>query len=79
MRWSELFRRHFHRCFIDDRFGVEVCRRIGVERITWECDYPYSDWPKSRAHAAEVLAEVPDDEVHQIAELNARRFYHFPA
>lgn len=79
-RPSELFRRHFHGCFIDDRFGVEVRHHIGVERITWECDYPYSYsyWPKSRAHAAEVLAEVPDDEVHQMVELNARRFYNFP-
>ncbi|WP_187369608.1 amidohydrolase family protein [Fodinicola acaciae] len=80
-RPSDLFRKHIHGCFIDDRFGVGVRHEIGVERITWECDYPHSDsyWPKSRAYAAEVLADVPDDEVHQIVELNTRRLYNVPA
>ncbi|MBE9373296.1 amidohydrolase [Saccharopolyspora sp. HNM0983] len=81
VRPSELFFKHIHGCFIDDRFGVEVRDHIGVERITWECDYPHSDsyWPKSRAYAAEVLAEVPDEEVHRIVETNTRRLYNFPA
>jgi predicted TIM-barrel fold metal-dependent hydrolase len=81
VRPSDLFRRHIHGCFIDDRFGVEVRHHIGVDNITWECDYPHSDsyWPKSRAYAAEVLAEVPDDEVHRMVELNTRRLYNFPA
>lgn len=80
-RPSDLFRKHIHGCFIDDRFGVGVRHEIGVERITWECDYPHSDsyWPKSRAYAAEVLADVPDDEVHQMVELNTRRLYNVPA
>ncbi|WP_194830008.1 amidohydrolase family protein [Nocardia sp. XZ_19_231] len=80
VRPSELFNKHFHGCFIDDKFGVSVRHQIGIERITWECDYPHSDsyWPKSRAYAAEVLAEVPDDEVHQMVELNTRRLYNFP-
>lgn len=81
VRPSELFTKHMHGCFIDDRFGVEVRHKIGVDNITWECDYPHSDsyWPKSRSYAAEVLADVPDDEVHRIVELNARRLYNFPA
>jgi predicted TIM-barrel fold metal-dependent hydrolase len=81
VRPSELFFKHMHGCFIDDRFGVKVRHEIGVDRITWECDYPHSDsyWPKSRAYAAEMLADVPDDEVHKIVELNTRRLYNFPA
>ncbi|GAA5149040.1 amidohydrolase family protein [Pseudonocardia eucalypti] len=81
VRPSELFYRHMHGCFIDDRFGVKVRHDVGVDHITWECDYPHSDsyWPKSRAYAAEVLADVPDDEVHKIVELNTRRLYNFPA
>ncbi len=80
-RPSELFKKHFHGCFIDDRFGVSVRHDVGVDRITWECDYPHSDsyWPKSRAYAAEMLADVPDDEVHKMVELNARRLYNIPA
>ena len=78
---SDLFRRHFSGCFIDDEFGVSVRHAIGVDRITWECDYPHSDsnWPHARKRAAETLAGVPDDEVHRIVELNARALFHFDA
>jgi len=81
VRPSDLFRRHIHGCFIDDSFGIEARHAIGVDNITWECDYPHSDsyWPKSRAVAAERLAGVPDEEVHKIVELNTRRLYDFPA
>jgi predicted TIM-barrel fold metal-dependent hydrolase len=74
---SELFKKHFHGCFIEDDMGLELRHRIGVERITWECDYPHSDsfWPASRKRAAEAFADIPDDEVHAMVELNARRFY----
>jgi hypothetical protein len=45
-----------------------------------EIDFPHSDsnWPNSRKRAAEVLADVPDDEVELIVETNARRMLHFP-
>jgi predicted TIM-barrel fold metal-dependent hydrolase len=80
VRPSELFARHFHGCFIEDEFGLDNRHRIGIERITWECDYPHSDsfWPKSRQRASEVFADVPDDEVHAMVEGNARRIYNFP-
>ncbi|MFE4963770.1 amidohydrolase family protein [Streptomyces sp. NPDC056660] len=80
VRPTELFRKHFHGCFIEDDFGVANRHVIGVDRITWECDYPHSDsfWPASRKRAAEAFADVPDDEVHKIVELNARRFYNLP-
>jgi predicted TIM-barrel fold metal-dependent hydrolase len=80
-RPSDLFRRHIWGCFIDDEAGVKNRYDIGVDRITWESDYPHSDsnWPKSRERAAEMLADVPDDEVHRIVELNARELLGFTA
>jgi Amidohydrolase len=77
---SYLFNQHMHGCFIEDDFGVEMRHMIGVDKITWECDYPHSDsfWPQSRERAAQALEKVPDDEVHRIVELNAREFYNFP-
>ena len=44
---SDLFKKHIHGCFIEDDFGVDVRHFIGVDHITWECDYPHSDsyWP----------------------------------
>jgi predicted TIM-barrel fold metal-dependent hydrolase len=81
VRPSELFFRNMHGCFITDDFGVQNRARIGVDNITWECDYPHSDshWPHSRKRAAEAFADVPDDEVHKMVELNVRRLYNFPA
>lgn len=80
-RPSDLFHRNMWGCFIDDVAGLSNRYEIGIDRITWESDYPHSDsnWPKSRERAAEVLAEVPDDEVHQIVELNARKLLDFTA
>ncbi|MDQ1507269.1 MAG: hypothetical protein QOD57_4996 [Actinomycetota bacterium] len=81
VRPSELFRRHIWGCFIDDEFGIANRHWIGVDRITWECDYPHSDsnWPHARKRAAETLVDVPDDEVHQIVEFNARKLFRFDA
>jgi predicted TIM-barrel fold metal-dependent hydrolase len=80
-RPSDLFRKHVWGCFIDDEFGLTNRHAIGIERITWEGDYPHSDsnWPNSRTRAAEVLADVPDEEVHRIVELNARELFCFDA
>jgi predicted TIM-barrel fold metal-dependent hydrolase len=80
-RPSDLFRRNMWGCFIDDEAGLKNRHDIGVDRITWECDYPHSDsnWPKSRARAAEVLADIPDEEVHRMVELNARELLNFTA
>ncbi|MCG3776530.1 MAG: hypothetical protein JW395_3389 [Nitrospira sp.] len=75
----ELFNRNLYGCFISDRAGIRARYDIGVDKIMWECDYPHSDsdWPHSRKMAAEALADVPDDEVHKIVELNARRVFNF--
>ena len=79
-RPSDMFRRHIHGCFISDEHGVRNRDVIGVDNITWESDYPHSDsnWPHSRKMAEEVFRDVPDDEVHRMAELNVRRLYNFP-
>jgi hypothetical protein len=77
---SELFHRNIAGCFIEDEVGMAMRHEIGIDNITWECDYPHSDsfWPKSRARAEEMLADVPDEEAAKIVELNTRRWYAFP-
>jgi predicted TIM-barrel fold metal-dependent hydrolase len=79
-RPSDLFREHFWGCFIDDEHGLANRHVIGVDRITFEVDYPHSDsnWPNSRKRATETLLDVPDAEVEMILETNARRMLHFP-
>ncbi|MDT7599653.1 MAG: hypothetical protein QOK26_1730 [Pseudonocardiales bacterium] len=80
MKPSDIFKRNIWGCFIDDVHGLRSRDVIGVDRITWECDYPHSDsnWPNSRKRAVEVFAEVPDDEVHRIVEWNSRELFSFP-
>lgn len=79
-RPSELFRKHFYGCFIEDNGGLKLRHEIGVDRILMEIDYPHSDsvWPNSRKVAAASLQDIPDDEVSLIVEENARRMLRFP-
>lgn len=78
-RPSELFKKHFYGCFIDDVHGLANRHEIGIDRITFEVDYPHSDsnWPNTRRRAAETLADVPDDEVYKIVEGNVRELFDF--
>ncbi|KSZ56090.1 amidohydrolase [Rhodococcus pyridinivorans KG-16] len=80
MRPSEIFRRNIWGCFIVDQYGVDNRHRIGVDRLTWECDYPHSDsfWPNSRKVVSEMFHDVPSDEVEKIVETNARTLFRFP-
>jgi predicted TIM-barrel fold metal-dependent hydrolase len=78
-RPSDLFRKHFYGCFIDDNFGIKVRDVIGVDNITFEVDYPHSDsqWPNTRRYAEKAFADVDDDEVHRMVELNTRKLFRF--
>jgi predicted TIM-barrel fold metal-dependent hydrolase len=79
-RPSDLFRKHFWGCFIDDEHGLRNRDEIGVDRILLEIDYPHSDshWPNSRKRASEVLATVSDEDARKITETNARELLRFP-
>jgi predicted TIM-barrel fold metal-dependent hydrolase len=80
VRPSEIFRRNIWGCFIVDQFGVDNRHSIGIDRLTWECDYPHSDsyWPNSRKVVEEMFVDVPTDEVRKIVEDNARGLFRFP-
>lgn len=77
-RPSDVFRRHFLTCFIDDATGVRLRDAIGIDTISWECDYPHSDstWPTAPERLMRSLAGVPDDEIDKITHENALRFFH---
>jgi hypothetical protein len=79
-RPSDLFKKHFYGCFIDDEFGLQNRDAIGVDRLLLEVDYPHSDssWPNSRKRAQEVLVSVSDSDARKIAEDNARQLFRFP-
>ena len=76
---SQVFRERIVTCFIDDPTGIEARHRVGVDRITWEADYPHSDstWPQSPERLMKSLPGVPDDEINAMTHENAMRHYRF--
>jgi predicted TIM-barrel fold metal-dependent hydrolase len=76
---SELFRERFITCFIDDAAGVAQREQVGIDRITWECDYPHSDstWPDSPERLHRSLGGVSDAEIDAITHENASRLFHY--
>jgi predicted TIM-barrel fold metal-dependent hydrolase len=76
---SQVARAHFTFCYISDRSGVENRHAIGIDNITWECDYPHSDssWPNSPESLSKQLEGVPDDEIAKMTNLNAMRIFRY--
>lgn len=74
---SEVFRRNFWVCFIDERAGLEARHQIGIEKIMWECDYPHADtpWPNTQHDVGKALAGIPDDEVALMTHGNAETLF----
>jgi predicted TIM-barrel fold metal-dependent hydrolase len=72
---SELFRRHVYGCFFNDPHGLRSLEDIGVERVTYESDYPHSDstWPNTRQIAEEQMKGLDDHSVELIVRGNAIR------
>jgi predicted TIM-barrel fold metal-dependent hydrolase len=73
----DVFQRHFLTCFIDDPCGIAMRDRIGIDAISWECDYPHSDctWPESPEFLSQQLAGLSMEEVDKITHANALRFF----
>ncbi|MBV8559168.1 MAG: amidohydrolase [Acidimicrobiia bacterium] len=76
---SQVARDHFTFCFISDRAGIEERHAIGMDNITWECDYPHSDssWPHSPESVIKQLDGVPDVEINKITHENAMRVFRY--
>jgi predicted TIM-barrel fold metal-dependent hydrolase len=80
-RPSDVFREHVITCFIDDPVGVQLRHKVGIDTITWECDYPHSDttWPNAPERLAQSMAGVPDEEVNKMTHENALRHFRLDA
>jgi predicted TIM-barrel fold metal-dependent hydrolase len=78
---SEVWREHMITCFIDDAIGIKNRHAIGVDSITWECDYPHSDttWPRAPEILMESLAGVPDEDINKMTHENALRIFRLDA
>src|SRR4051794_1159700 len=76
---SQVARDHLSFCFISDRAGVEARDAIGVDRMTWECDYPHSDsaWPLSPESVSKQLDGLSDELVNKFTHENAMNIYRY--
>jgi predicted TIM-barrel fold metal-dependent hydrolase len=76
---SEVFREHIVTCFIDDKIGVGLRDQVGIDTITWECDYPHSDttWPRAPEILWESVAELPEDDINKMTWRNASEIFQF--
>ena len=76
---SDVFRQHIITCFIDDAAGLEARHRIGIDTITWECDYPHSDstWPNAPEALWRSLTGLSDEEIDKITHRNAMRHFRY--
>jgi predicted TIM-barrel fold metal-dependent hydrolase len=77
---SEVLRRNFWFCMIDDPSTISTRHTIGVENILFESDYPHGDgtWPDTQKVIDEVLGDLPVEEIRMITHENAAALYRHP-
>ncbi|GAA1871993.1 amidohydrolase family protein [Pseudonocardia ailaonensis] len=76
---SQVFQERIITCFIEDSVGIEMRDKIGIDTITWECDYPHSDstWPTSPEKLFKDISHIPDEDINKITHENAMRAFQF--
>jgi predicted TIM-barrel fold metal-dependent hydrolase len=78
-RPSDVFREHILTCFIDDAVGVRNRDLIGIDNLTWECDYPHSDstWPRAPEILWKSFEGVPDADIQKITHQNVMKHFQY--
>jgi predicted TIM-barrel fold metal-dependent hydrolase len=76
---SDVFKRHFLNCFIDDAFGLQNIAYIGEDNIAYECDYPHSDtlWPDVPERLWPTINHLTDAQINKITHGNAMKWFRF--
>ncbi len=76
---SEVFRKHFMSCFIDDAFGLKNLDAIGEDMVAYECDYPHSDalWPEVPEFLWKSVQGLSPSQIDKVTHLNAMRMLRF--
>lgn len=80
IRPSEVLRRNFWFCTIDDPSTIDTRHAIGVENIMVEVDYPHGDgtWPDTQRVIEECWGHIPTDELRAMCCENAASLYRHP-
>lgn len=77
---SEVLRRNFWFCTLDEPIGPDLVESIGVERILAETDYPHADstWPHSQEVLLRRLGWMSEGDRESICHGNAERLFGLP-
>jgi predicted TIM-barrel fold metal-dependent hydrolase len=76
---SEILKRNFWFCLLDEPLGPELAADVGVDRILSETDYPHADgtWPNSQEVIGARLSWMSSDDVDRITYRNAEDLFGF--
>src|SRR5437764_6652520 len=76
---SQVFHDHIVTCFIDDPTGLKLLDDVGLEMVTWECDYPHSDsaWPNAPEVFMKTSGHLSDEVINKVTHENAMRIFQF--
>jgi predicted TIM-barrel fold metal-dependent hydrolase len=76
---SQVFHEHIVTCFIDDPAGLKLLDDVGIDMVTWECDYPHSDsaWPNAPEVFMKTSGHLADDVINKVTHENAMRIFRF--
>jgi predicted TIM-barrel fold metal-dependent hydrolase len=77
---SEVLRRNFWFCTIDDPSSLAAREAIGVDHIMVESDYPHADstWPDTQRFLRDRLGDLPVEEIRKITHENAAALFRHP-
>ena len=80
IRPSEVLRRNFWFCTLDDPSTIDTRHAIGVDNIMVEVDYPHGDgtWPDTQRVIEECWGHIPTDELRAMCCENAAALYRHP-
>ena len=80
VRPSEVLRRNFWFCTIDDPSTIDTRYRIGVDHIMVEMDYPHGDstWPETQQVIRQAWGHIAPSELRAMCSLNAARLFRHP-
>lgn len=81
LRPTDVLRRNFWFCSLDDPSIWPIRDRIGVDHILVEVDYPHADstWPDTPAFLVDRLAALSADEVAAVTHRNAEELFRWEA
>jgi predicted TIM-barrel fold metal-dependent hydrolase len=77
---SEVVKRNFWFCSIDDPSILPCIERIGVDRILLEVDYPHADssWPDTQELLVERLGPLGEAVARKMSHENAAKLFRHP-